>query len=64
MSANADSTALQLDLGGGDSEARGVFNLTIKGRRFAVTVSSARRPLAELLREFVEVFGSQIASLQ
>jgi hypothetical protein len=36
----------------------------LKDRRFAVTVSSARRPIEEMLREFVEIFGDRIPRLQ
>jgi hypothetical protein len=47
---------------GDDSEA--TFNVNLRGRKLVVTVASERRPLDELLREFVEIFESQIASLQ
>jgi hypothetical protein len=48
---------------GAEAPSRGTFNLTLKGRRFAVTVSSARRPLKDMLREFVEIFGDRIPRL-
>jgi hypothetical protein len=36
----------------------------LNGRRFAVTVSSSRRPVEEMLQEFIEVFGDRIPRLQ
>jgi hypothetical protein len=38
--------------------------VTLKGRHLAVTVSRSRRPLEELLQEFVEIFGDRIPRLQ
>jgi hypothetical protein len=67
---NADSTfdpVFQLDdcpsSGGADVQRQGIFNITLNGRRFTVTVSSSRRPLEEMLKEFVEIFGDRITRL-
>ena len=47
-----------------DADTEAVIYVNVKGRRFAVMVASERRSPAELIAEFIQLFGDQMANLK